>query len=279
MNNRRFSRANRPVQRGAMGRAIRYLSRYRRQAALPYLFLIIATLSQLAVPRMVRNVIDAVTGGVLAKTMLENLAKIPSAAISQALPRILDLLKYPASWTQDQLVAQLTQSRDGAPRAIVTAGIAIVLFATLRGFFAFLQAYWAERNSQEVAFDLRNDLFAKIQRLSFSYHDRNQTGQLMIRATDDVEKVRLFVGQGLLQLVSAVVLLSGTLIIIFSTNARLALVTIWILPVALVLFIFFGHGQPAAVCKGAAKNFHPEHHPAGEHGRHQGGESFHPRTR
>ncbi len=47
-----------------------------------------------------------------------------------------------------------------------------------------------------MANDLRNDLFAKIQRLSFSYHDRNQTGQLMIRATDDVEKVRLIIGQG-----------------------------------------------------------------------------------
>ena len=120
------------------------------------------------------------------------------------------------------------------------AGIAIVIFAALRGGFAFLQSYWAERNSQDVAFDLRNDLFAKIQRLSFSYHDRNQTGQLMIRATDDVEKVRLFIGQGLLQLVGAIVLLTGTLIIIFSTNARLAVVALWILPVALALFILFG---------------------------------------
>ena len=127
-----------------------------------------------------------------------------------------------------------------APRALVTAIISIVIFAALRGVFSFLQAFWAEKNSQAVAYDLRNDLYAKIQRLSFSYHDRNQTGQLMIRATDDVEKVRLLLGQGLLQLVGAVVLLSGTLILLFTTNARLALVTIWILPVALILFMVFG---------------------------------------
>ena len=114
-----------------------------------------------------------------------------------------------------------------------------MVFAVLRGVFAFLQAYWAERNSQAVAFDLRNDLFAKIQRLSFSYHDRNQTGQLMIRATDDVEKVRLFIGQGLLQLVGAVVLLVDTDHHLFNQR-RLALVTLWILPVALVLFMIFG---------------------------------------
>jgi ATP-binding cassette subfamily B protein len=69
--------------------------------------------------------------------------------------------------------------------------------------------------SQNVAFDFRNQLYAKIQRLSFSYHDRNQTGQLMVRATDDVEKVRMFIGQGMLMAVQALVLLTGTLIILF----------------------------------------------------------------
>ena len=224
----------------AMRRALKYLTRYRRQAALPYVFLVIATLAQLAVPRMVRYVIDAVTQGVSARMLLENLPKIPAAFIGQALPQILEFLKLPAGWSVQQLTDHLVGLRDDAPNAMLQAGIAIVLFAVLRGVFAFLQAYWAERNSQSIAFDLRNDLYAKIQRLSFSYHDRNQTGQLMIRATDDVEKLRMFIGQGLLQLVGAVVLLSGTLIIIFSTNARLALVTLWIMPVALVLFMFFG---------------------------------------
>ena len=55
-------------------RAIRYLLRFRRQALLPYLFLIVATLAQLAVPRMVRNVIDAVTEGVIARQVLAGVA-------------------------------------------------------------------------------------------------------------------------------------------------------------------------------------------------------------
>jgi ATP-binding cassette subfamily B protein len=91
-----------------------------------------------------------------------------------------------------------------------------------------------------VAFDLRNDLFSKIQRLSFSYHDRNQTGQLMIRATDDVEKVRVFLGQGLLMALSALVLLVGTLIVLFLTNFQLTLVVLPILPVAMGVFMVFG---------------------------------------
>ena len=237
---RRAPRQSMASQGNAIGRASRYLWNYRGQATLPYIFLLVATLSQLAVPRLIRNIIDAVTSGVIASKVLEALDKIPAIAMSQALPKILEFLKYDTSWTKEQLVGQLTADKTSAPNLLIQAGLFIVAFAVLRGVFAFLQAYWAERNSQAVAYDLRNDLYAKIQRLSFSYHDQNQTGQLMIRATDDVEKLRLFLGQGLLQLVGAIVLLVATLIILFSTNAQLALATIWILPVALVLFMFFG---------------------------------------
>src|SRR5581483_9513539 len=94
--------------------------------------------------------------------------------------------------------------------------------------------------SQSVAFDFRNELYAKIQRLSFSYHDRTQTGQLMIRATDDVEKARLFIGQGLLLATQALVILVATLLILAFTNLKLTLVVLPILPLALAIFIVFG---------------------------------------
>ncbi len=206
---RTAGRRERRSSSGGMRRAVQYLAHYRRQALLPYVFLIIATLSQLAVPRMVRNIIDAVTSGYIASQVNSALDKIPTQFLSAALGKILTALNYPADMTVEQLRAQLQADITNAPRALVTAIVAIVIFAVLRGVFSFLQAFWAEKNSQSVAYDLRNDLYAKIQRLSFSYHDRNQTGQLMIRATDDVEKVRLFIGQGLLQLVGALILLSG----------------------------------------------------------------------
>jgi ATP-binding cassette, subfamily B, multidrug efflux pump len=228
-------------QRSSMRRSISYILQYRGQAVLPYLFMLIATLAMLEVPRLVANVLNAVTNGSVAKLVLDGLGKIPPAFMSQALPAILKYLSYPATWTETQLVAKLTLTKSNAPHDLIVAGVALVVFAIANGIFAFLQAYWAEKNSQAIAFDMRNDLFAKIQRLSFSYHDRNQTGQLMIRATDDVEKLRLFLGQGLIQLASALVMLVGTLVIIFATNAQLALVTLWILPVALVLFGAFSN--------------------------------------
>lgn len=213
---------------GGLKRAIVYLTRYKYTALLPYLFLLIATLSQLAVPWLVGRMIDLITGGVMAKTLGQNLDQIPAD--------LLPVLLAQVGLTE----AQLQAGPGNIGRSLIITGAVVVLFATMRGLFAFLQVFTAERNSQSVAFDLRNDLFAKIQRLSFSYHDRNRTGQLMIRATDDVEKVRLFIGQGLMFLVQAFMLLGGTLLILFTTNVSLALVILPILPLTLALFMVFG---------------------------------------
>ena len=232
-------RGERRKSNGGMKRAVQYLTRYGREAALPYVFLIIATLSQLAVPRMIRNVIDAVTSGYLADQVLGVLDQIPAGVVGAALPRILEATGRPSTLTLEQLRVQLEADLGNAPQALMIALVAIIGFAVLRGLFSFLQAFWAEKNSQAVAYDLRNDLYAKIQNLSFSYHDRNQTGQLMVRATDDVEKVRLFIGQGLLQLLGAVILLTGTVIILFTSNVSLAWTAMPILPIAIVIFIVF----------------------------------------
>src|SRR6266496_3856614 len=238
-NTRARGRGQRPSFKG-IGRAIRYLMNYKSQAALPYIFLIIATLSQLAVPRMIRKVIDAVTSGYIANQVLDGLAKIPANFMSAALPKILEATGKDASLTLDQLKAQLAADINNAPRTLINALLFILIFAALRGIFAFLQTFWAEKNSQSVAYDLRNDLYAKIQRLSFSYHDKNQTGQLMIRATDDVEKVRLFIGQGLVLALQALVLLVGTLVVLWFTNISLTLVVLPILPIAFAFFMVFG---------------------------------------
>ena len=229
-----------PVNKDAIGRAIKYLGRFKRQASLPYIFLVIATLSQLAVPKLVSGIIDAVSTGVAGKAVLDRLPSIPAGAVSSVLPQLLQFLKLPATLTLQQLTDTLNANVASAPSALLTAGIAIVVFSAFRGVFAFLQAYWAEKNSQQVAYDLRNELYEKVQRLSFSYYEKTQTGQLMIRATDDVEKLRLFIGQGLLQIVGALALIVGTLVILFTTNAQLALVVLPLLPVAMGLFMFFG---------------------------------------
>jgi ATP-binding cassette subfamily B multidrug efflux pump len=208
----------------SLGRALRYVSRYRGIALVAYASLLISVGAQLLVPQLLQNLIDAITNGVTAR----RIGQVPAAFREAA----LNLM----GWTPEQLARYQT----GAESALLWGGLLIVAFAVARGLFAFAQSYLSEKLSQSLAFDFRNEIYAKVQRLSFSYHDRNQTGQLMIRATDDVEKVRLFIGQGLLLALQALVLLGTTLVILFLTNASLTLVILPVLPVALLLFVTFG---------------------------------------
>ncbi len=205
-------------------RGIRYIGRFRQMALVAYGSLVVATLAQLAIPQLIQNIMDAITSGYVAHRVLE-------------LPLLARGLAATAMGTTPE---RLQADADSAFPALLGALAAIVAFAVARATFSFLRGYFAEKLSQYLAFDFRNELYAKIQRLSFSYHDRNQTGQLMVRATDDVERLRLFIGQGLTMLLESILLLVATLLILLTTNWQITLVVLPTLPIALALFLVFG---------------------------------------
>lgn len=122
---------------------------------------------------------------------------------------------------------------------ILYASLGLLGIAIVRGLFSFTQGYWSEKASQSSAYDMRNAIFAQIAKLSFSYHDKAQTGQLMTRVTSDVDQVRNFTGASLLQLVNAIVMLVGSATILLLTNWRLALVALAMIPAILGIFLYF----------------------------------------
>ncbi len=214
----------RRMNNAALRRAIGYLKGQRKAVIIAYGALVIATLAQLVVPLLVQNMINSVVDGVAAR----NILALPQEAAQGA------------ATAMGETLDSLRNIGDNAENLIINAVFLILLFSVIRGVFAFIQTYMAEWTSQGVAFDMRNDIFARISRLSFSYYDQHQTGQLMIRATDDVERLRLFIAQGLIITIQALLLVVGTLIILFATNWRLTLVVLPILPLAVFIFMAFG---------------------------------------
>ena len=122
---------------------------------------------------------------------------------------------------------------------ILYASLLLLLVAGIRNLFTFTQGFWSEKASQSAAYEMRNVIFTQLENLSFSYYDQAQTGQLMTRVTSDVDTVRNFTGNGLLQLVNAIVMLFGSAIILLLTNWRLALIVLTIVPAIFGIFLFF----------------------------------------
>ncbi len=130
------------------------------------------------------------------------LAYLPSYK-KEALGAFLALILVSAApLATPQLIAHAVD-RGVTPAGSLRVILPAVGVAVVRGAFQFLQGYLAERTSQGVAYNLRNALFEKIERLGFGYYDRQETGQLVTWLTGDVEQIRTFAGSGVVQLASA----------------------------------------------------------------------------
>ena len=118
----------------------------------------------------------------------------------------------------------------GAGDLIWRGVLAIVGLTLINGLFTFLSGRWTEVASQSVAYDLRNAIHAKLQSLSFSYHDRSETGQLLARSVGDVDRIRFLTGRAFLRMIMVTVLIVTVAISMFVMNWRLALLTLTTIP-------------------------------------------------
>ena len=128
----------------------------------------------------------------------------------------------------------------GDPTAIFLSALTIVGLGAVRSLFGFGQRYLSEWLSHRVAYDLRNQLYDRVQRLPFAYHDHTPIGQLISRATSDVESVQRFVGFGLVDGINTLLLAVSIIVILFRTNGELALIALAPLPLLVVVTIRFG---------------------------------------
>lgn len=108
--------------------------------------------------------------------------------------------------------------------------LALLGLMLIKGGLTLLQGQWTETASQSVAYDLRNAIHRKLSDLSFSYHDRTETGQILSRAVQDVERIRFVTGRAFLRLMHAVILLFGTMVVLAWMNPGLALLALSTMP-------------------------------------------------
>lgn len=175
-------------------RVFGYFRRYWEATALAYFCLLLVTGIELAVPELIRRVIDC---GI----------RVGPGAQSRIVCPTVDPFAL-ASFS-----------------AVLIVGLTVV-----KGLLQFGHGYLGEYGAQGIAYDIRNDIYRHLQRLSFGWHDQAQTGQLMARATSDVEQLRNFTGRAFLQIAQFLLLGIAITAVLFATNWKLAIAAILILP-------------------------------------------------
>jgi ABC-type multidrug transport system fused ATPase/permease subunit len=128
--------------------------------------------------------------------------------------------------------------------AILNISIEIIGVSALSAAFQYGLGYGGQALGQKVIYDLRNKIFVSLQNQSFSFHDRNETGQLMSRATGDVEAVRRLLAFGSSQILGNAFLIVGVVIELFILNVYTGIVVSLTLPV--VFYISWKYSQSQA---------------------------------
>jgi len=159
------------------------------------------------------------------------LMMIGASVFALAVPQII-------GYALDSAIDSQRGSGEVAWRSLLLGFAAIMAAAVLRGVFAFSQQYLGEKLSQSVAYTIRNAIYERLQKLSFAYHDQAQIGQIMSRATQDVEAIRMYINMGIVRIGAIVVLLTVTLVLMLRTSPLLALVSWTFLPLMAIVSIY-----------------------------------------
>lgn len=129
-------------------------------------------------------------------------------------------------------------------RFLINSALIVLGIGAARAGLMYIQRYLSEWIAANIGYDLRNRLYDHIQHLSFSYHDRAQTGQLISRTIEDVRSIERFTGYGLVELIHLGFLFTGIVVLLFIDNPRLAIISL--LPMIPLVLMTTNFGQKIA---------------------------------
>ena len=117
----------------------------------------------------------------------------------------------------------------------------LLAIAATKGIFQFLTRWIVIGVSREIEYDLRNDMFAHLSRLDYSYYQKNRTGDIMARATNDLNAVRMLLGPAIMYSANTIVFTVAALFFMWHISPKLTICAFLPLPLASIIIQYFGH--------------------------------------
>ena len=194
-----------------------YFWRYRWGFAFGGLCVLLTNGIAVLFPQVIKYAVDGVYAGDLARRLL---------------------ILVPISASTKQVFNDVTNRI--TLHAVSSLAVILLGIATSKGIFQFLTRWKLIGISREIEFDLRNDLFRHLERLSYSYYQRTRTGDIMARATNDLNAVRMLLGPAIMYSANTIVFTAAALAFMWRISPRLTLYAFAPLPLVSIIVQYFG---------------------------------------
>jgi ATP-binding cassette subfamily B multidrug efflux pump len=202
-----------------------YFWKFRGRFALGILFIVLSNVFNVYAPILVGEGIDFLTTALGAREIItsEGIAKVDAPASLSTASRWIGRPMDAISLTEADFAATVTKIG-----LLLAAGY--ILFYLLKGIFLFFQRQTIIVMSRHIEYDLKNEIYDQYQRLDASFYRRNRTGDLMNRISEDVSRVRMYLGPAVMYTINLVVLIVMCVVVMWQISPGLTLYTLSPLP-------------------------------------------------
>jgi ATP-binding cassette subfamily B multidrug efflux pump len=188
----------------------KYIWKYKYRLILGTVFIIVSNIFAIYPPQIIREAFNAV----------EKHLKGTSAANEE--------FSFLSAWTANY---SLTET-------LLFFGVLVLVLAMLKGLFTFFMRQTIIVMSRLIEYDLKNEIYAHYQRLDMSFYKANNTGDIMNRISEDVSRVRMYLGPGIMYTINLIVLFVLVITTMLNTNVKLTLYSLIPLPLLSILIYY-----------------------------------------
>jgi len=214
-----------------LGQLNKYFWKYRGRLFAGFFLIFLGNIFSVYAPVVVRDGIDFLADALRVKNKLDSPQDIPAPSSFQ----------YIHSWLSDS-PATIHFTMDNYPSTVVKIGLLLaglyILMYIVKGIFLFYQRQALIVMSRHIEYDIKNSVYSKYQKLDSTFYKRNRTGDLMNRISEDVNRVRMYVGPAVMYTLNLIVLLVMCIVVMLQIDVELTLYTLSPLPFMMILIFY-----------------------------------------
>ena len=208
-----------------------YFWKYRGRLFAGFILIVFGNIFSVYAPVVVRDGIDFLADALRVKDSLQETTQIPSPSSFQYIASWFNSSEPTISFTPENYASTVVKI------GIMLAVLYLIMYV-IKGVFLFYQRQALIVMSRHIEYDLKNEVYQKYQELDYTFYKRNRTGDLMNRISEDVNRVRMYVGPAVMYTLNLVVLLVMCTVVMLRIDVELTLYTLSPLPFMMIAIFY-----------------------------------------